>query len=174
VALRAFLAAKLGGFHWPAHSYVVLRRTPHDALYGHVSRPGRVNQYVMITQSGGQWRYLNNGGCAPMRVFSGSETATFTLAGRPKPGSRSLKLTVESGTCYPPRPSRPPRHVSRVLLSWQPHRLLLTILLRPEPPSRFCAGVGVLFKITVQLHRVLGPRTAYHGVYFPPVRAEIS
>jgi hypothetical protein len=166
-ALRTFLASDAGGFHLPAHSYVALRRTTTQVLYGHVGGAARVDAYVTIANNAGAWTYYNNGGCTPSRVFPGREADTFSVIGPVPPAARSVLIEVQTGSCGP-SPRDVPRRLDRVVVAWRRHELVLTPVLYIErsPPGP-CAGVGVDFTVRVLLTRALGQHHIYQGVYFP-------
>lgn len=136
----------------------------------HISRRGTVSQYVTVTNQAGQWAYYNNGSCDPSRAFPGLQPATFSALGPLRPAARSLALIVQTGTCtFPPAPVA--RRIDRVVVSWRPHRLLLTVLLHPErpvPSGTVCAGVGLVFELHARLAHALGDRRIDDAVYFPP------
>lgn len=160
--------------NFPRHRYLVLRRTSGEVLYGHISSRS-VDLYLAIGRSAGRWTFKNGGSCTPSLVYPGREVPTFTLAGRPARSAGAIVLYVRTGTCSVTSPS-PLSRVDRVLESWSRHRLLMTVLLRPESPTPGspCTKLGARFRLRVMLPRPLGGRTVYDGSLVPPTTAAVG
>jgi hypothetical protein len=181
-ALRALLAAPPSP-GWPAHGYLVLRRTSDEVLYGHVARSRTayadvtiqptVDLSVAITRTGGRWLFYNGGGCTPSLAYPGRQVPWFTLQRKPDRNARAIDLVITTGVCTAAQPSS---RLDRVLLSWSTHRLLVTVLLRPDtpPPGSVCPSVAVTVEVKVRLPRPLGGRAVYDGALVPATPAKVS
>lgn len=171
-ALRKILSR--GPFNFPKHRYLVLRRTSGTVLYGHISSRS-VDLYLAVDRTAGRWTFTNGGSCTPSLVYPGREVPTFTLADRPARSARAIDLDVATGTCSMASPS-PLSRVDRVLESWSRHRLLMTVLLRPESrtPGLPCTKLGIRFRLRVMLPRPLGGRTVYDASLVPPTTATVG
>jgi hypothetical protein len=157
----------------PKHSYVLLRRTPDHALYGHLGGRAGVDGTISVAVHDGVWQFEGNtAGCVLTRIFFGNTTAAFSLERTPSPTTRVLLLAVSAGTCGAPRDA--PRH-AHVLIGWQREKLAITVLMGvsttpraspAKPPP--CAGVETTFGLRVVLPRPVGKRVAVDGAYYPP------
>lgn len=161
----------------PKHSYLLLRRLPDHALYGHLGGRAGVDGTISVAVHDGVWQFEGNtAGCALTRIFFGNTTAFFSLERRPSPTTRVLLIAVGAGTCGAPRDAV--RH-ARVLVGWQPGKLAITVLMGGSttpgaspanaaslPPP--CAGVETTFGLRVVLPRPVGKRVVVDGAYYPP------
>jgi hypothetical protein len=174
VALRAFLAERSTAPNpVPEHSYVPLRRTENHALYGHAGGRAGIDATIAMVLRDGVWAYEQSGGCSPTRVFFGEGTADFTVVGTPTPLAREVDLVVSVGVCNP-KDLDAARYLRRPLVSWQPHRLLITCLIsHGVAPARglVCAGVEALVRVRLILPRTVGTRAIFNSAYYPPMRA---
>ena len=181
VALRGFLAMRVPlPRPLPEHSYRLLRQTPTTALYGHLAPAGAIDQYIMLANQTGEWRYLNNGGCRLARVFAGRAATMFELNGQPKPTARTIQLTLQTDTCTARRPFT---KQLQVIAKRETRRLVLTLLLRapatPMPPPvspliPACAGRELAVPVKLLLPRALGQRKVFNGSLYPASPATVN
>ena len=175
-ALRRFLASNDLGFRWSRGHWLVLRRTPLQVLFGRAARKGQLDQYVTVVKRRDTWIWLNGGACAPAHVYPGHEAAPFALLARPRASARSLPITISTGTCGTASAPNAADRLQRVAVTWRPHRVLVSVLLRsppPLPPGVACAGIGIEFTVRVLLPRTVGRRRVYDAIFVPPTQPMI-
>jgi hypothetical protein len=163
------------GVEFPRRRWLELVRTPDLVLFGRVSR-GRLTHDVLVERQGSAWRAGRGGGCTPTLSVPGFELPEFALRQRPAPRSRTVRLTVDTGSCDPARASADVRsrfdHVET-----RPGRLAirLIVLIREPvlPPNAVCAGVGISYPVDVRLPFRVGRRPFLNAATAPSTRVQV-
>lgn len=172
--LRSF-GAQGPTFGLPLHGWKVLRRDANTALYGHSDGLGPVGHAVLMRHRRGKWENESWGGCTPSLVRAGFEIPHFRLARDATFDhlATSLKIVLNSGTCFPDRPDPIADVQSRldhVEIVRSRDAVIVTVYLRSAPRAAdgTCPGKQLYVPIVVTLEQALGHRALRDGSIVPP------
>ena len=177
-ALRRFIRAEIRldgpGAEFARPRWRRLLREPGLAIFGGAGRRGVTDTYVQIERSaGGRWRARAWGECTPKRVVEGSEVVSWTLQprARVRPGTRRLRVLLQTGSCDPSPEGRrrSAARPHRIVVRPSRRSLKVLVLLEPEPlpPDGFCSDVGLQLERTLRLPEAVGRRELRDARTYP-------